>query len=128
MTNTSESALRSYVAALLAWLVPGAGHFYLGKRARAVSFFALVVMSLLIGCALDGKLYQIVPDQPLSRLATLACMGMGAPYFVVRYAIGYGGNPMSAGYDYGAAFILTAGLMNVLLILDAWDIAQGVKE
>ena len=35
---------------------------------------------------------------------------------------------MAAGYEYGTAFLLTAGLMNLLLVLDAWDIARGKKE
>ena len=70
------------VAVLLAWVIPGAGHLYLRKWPRALSFFCLVLVSFLIGCMLEGRLYTVVADQPLSRLATLACMGMGAPYFV----------------------------------------------
>jgi hypothetical protein len=29
--------------------------------------------------------------------------------------------------EYGTTFLLTAGLMNLLLILDAWDVARGRK-
>jgi hypothetical protein len=53
---------------------------------------------------------------------------MGVPYFVLRWGVGYEGNVMGAGYEYGTAFILTAGLMNWLLILDTFDIARGKKE
>ena len=132
--TTAQSAKREdapsnpYVAAVLAWVIPGAGHLYLGRRVRAFSFCALVLTSLVVGLALEGKLYVIVPDQPLSRLATLSCMGMGVPYWITRYAVGYEGNILGVGYEYGAAFILTAGLMNLLLILDSWDIARGLKE
>jgi hypothetical protein len=31
-------------------------------------------------------------------------------------------------YEYGSTFLLTAGLMNLLLILDAFDIASGRKD
>jgi hypothetical protein len=31
-------------------------------------------------------------------------------------------------YEYGCAYLLTAGLMNLLLMLDAWDIAVGRKS
>ena len=55
-------------------------------------------------------------------------MGMGTPYFVLRYGLHYQGNVMGAGYEYGTAFLLTAGLMNLLLVLDAWDIVRGKKE
>jgi len=35
---------------------------------------------------------------------------------------------VGAGFEYGTAFLLTAGLMNLLLVMDAWDIARGRKE
>ncbi len=65
--------------------------------------------------------------QPLSILATLGAMGMGAPYFLLRWGLGYSGSPEAAGFEYGAVFLLSAGLMNLLLVLDVWDIASGRK-
>ncbi len=115
-------------AGVLAWLVPGAGHMYLGRWGRGILFLVLVLTSLGVGLALHGKLWRVAPGQPLSLLGTLACMGLGVPYFVLRFLMDYQGDLVAQGYEYGAAFILTGGLMNVLLILDAWDIARGVKE
>jgi hypothetical protein len=120
------SPAMAYLAVALAWLIPGAGHAFLGRRARGVAFLVIVVASLALGCALQGELYRSVA-QPLETLATLACAGMGVPYFLL-FGLGYTGNIDSAGYEYGKAFLLTAGLMNILLILDAWDIARGDKE
>jgi hypothetical protein len=116
------------VAMLSAWLVPGLGHIYLKRPLRGFAFFLLVVASVLIGCRLEGNLYQAVPGQPLTLLATFASMGMGFLYFLLRYALHYQGNIMGAGYEYGTAFLLTGGLMNLLLVLDAWDIVRGKKE
>jgi hypothetical protein len=116
------------LAAVLAWLVPGAGHLFLKRGGRALLFFVLVLVSLSIGCKLQGNLYTPVAGQPLTLLATWGCMGLGAPYFGLRYLLDYHGEINAAGYEYGTAFILTAGLMNLLLVLDAWDIAQGKKE
>ncbi len=116
------------VAVLSAWLVPGLGHFYLKRPLRGLAFFALVVASALIGCKLEGNLYWVVAGQPLTILATFASMGMGFLYFLLRYALHYQGNIMGAGYEYGTAFLLTAGLMNLLLVLDVWDIVRGKKE
>lgn len=116
------------VAVLSAWLVPGLGHIYLKRRLRGLAFFVLVIVSMLVGCSLEGNLYRVVPGQPLTILATLGSMGMGFPYFVLRYALHYQGNIMGAGYEYGTAFLLTAGLLNLLLVLDAWDIVRGKKE
>ena len=117
-----------WVTAVVAWLVPGAGHWYLGRRGRALAFLALVAASLALGLALHGNLYRPLPGQPLTYLATLGCMGMGLPYFLLRYLAGYSGEVIAPGYEYGTAFILTAGLMNLLLVLDAWDIALGKKD
>lgn len=116
------------LAATAAWLVPGAGHFYLGRRMRSFLFLTLVLTSLFVGLGLEGKLWQIVPGQPLSLLGTLGCAGLGVPYLVLRFMLGYEGNLIAPGYEYGAAFIVTGGLMNLLLVLDAWDIARGIKE
>ena len=116
------------VAVLSAWLIPGLGHFYLRRRLRGIAFLVLVLVSILVGCWLEGNLYQVVPGQPLTILATLASMGMGFPYFLLRYALHYQGNIMGPGYEYGTAFLLTGGLMNLLLVLDAWDIVRGKKE
>ncbi len=55
-------------------------------------------------------------------------MGMGVPYFLLRLVFGYHGDLLSATYEYGSAFLLTAGLMNLLVVLDAWDIAHGRKS
>lgn len=119
---------KAAVAVLSAWLVPGMGHVYLKRRLRGLAFFLLVMASLLIGCRLEGNLYQVVPGQPLTILATLGSMGVGFPYFLLRYGLHYEGDVRGAGYEYGTAFLLTAGLMNLLLVLDAWDIVRGKKE
>jgi hypothetical protein len=116
------------VAVLSAWLVPGLGHIYLKRYARGLTFFVLVITSLILGCKLEGNLYIVTPGQPLTILATLGSMGVGFPYFLLRYGLHYQGNVMGAGYEYGTAFLLTAGLMNLLLVLDAWDIVRGKKE
>jgi hypothetical protein len=113
---------------LAAWLVPGGGHFVLGRRGRAVAFLLIVLAALGIGLMLDGNLYRIVPNRPLTVLATLACMGLGTPYFLLRFGLNYEGEIIAPGFEYGTAFILTAGLMNLLLILDALDIASGRKS
>ena len=115
-------------AALLAVIFPGLGHLYLGRRARAVVFCAVVLAAVAIGASLQGNLYVPVKDHPLTYLATLGCMGMGIPYFVLLYPMHYMGDLTAPGFDYGTAFLLSAGLMNLLLMLDAWDIGSGRKE
>lgn len=119
---------KTFAACAAAWLVPGAGHLILGKVPRAVIFCVLVLVCALVGVQLEGKLFVPQENAPLSRLGTLGSMGMGIPYFVLRYAMDYGGNLKSASYEYGSAFLLTAGLMNLMVVLDAWDIGRGAKD
>ncbi len=132
MAGKSDPALAAktgnpYLAALVAWLLPGAGHFYLRRRPRALAFMGLVLAALAIGVQLDGRLPWVFSGSPLNVLATLGCLGSGLPYLCLRFIFGYEGSVDAAGYEYGSAFILTAGLMNLLLILDSWDIAYGHK-
>lgn len=117
-----------FLAMILAWLVPGLGHIYVRRTGRGLVFLLLVLVCLWVGCELQGNLYRPLPGQPLTVLATGGAMGMGLPYFLLRYGADYAGDIVGAGYEYGTAFLLTAGLMNWLLVLDAWDISRGKKE
>jgi drug/metabolite transporter (DMT)-like permease len=119
---------RGILAVVLALVFPGLGHLYLGRRARSVLFAVLVLFAVFVGTRLDGNLYTPSPGHPLSYLATLGSMGMGIPYFLLLYTWHYVGDVTAAGFDYGTAFLLSAGLMNLLLALDAWDIATGRKD
>ena len=119
---------RAWLAAVAAWLVPGAGHLVLGRWGRAIVFASVIAVALTTGFLLEGKLPLVLSGSPLAILATLGAMGSGIPYFLLRVGLDFGGSPASAGYEYGGAFLLTAGLMNILLVLDAWDIGRGVKE
>jgi hypothetical protein len=118
---------RTITSMVLAFLFPGAGHLFLGKRARAAVFAVVVMAMFLIGLWLDGKIYVAEPGKPLTLLAMLASIGTGIPYFVAR-AMGPLGEITSITYEYGTAFTLTAGLMNLLLVLDAFDIAEERKS
>lgn len=109
---------------VLAWLVPGLGHVLLGRRARGLAFAGLILGSLVFGASLDGRMPWIFSGSPLFILMTFGAMGSGAAYFLLRFA-GWTGDPTAWGYDYGGAFILTAGLMNLLLLLDVYDICWG---
>ena len=123
-----DTAANPYLVVVAGWLVPGLGHVLLGRRLRGLTFFALIVATLVIGVALDGNLPFALSGQPLAILATLGAMGVGTPYALLQWVLGYAGSVEAAGYEYGTAFILTAGLMNLLLVLDGWDVARGAKS
>lgn len=119
---------RAIAAMVLAFLVPGAGHYFLGRRRRAAVFFAIVVGMFGVGIAIDGSMYVLsnAQGQSLSALASLGTMGVGPLYFLGR-AFGPEGSIRTEMFEYGRTFTLTAGLMNLLLVLDCWDIAMRGK-
>jgi hypothetical protein len=81
----------------------------------------------VFGLWLQGRLFPIQISQPLVALAALADMGIGVPFFVARQAGAGAGRVIAWTYEYGNAFLIVAGLMNMLVVLDAFDVAQGRK-
>lgn len=115
------------VLLLLAWLVPGLGHLLLGRRRRAAVFAAVILIAFVVGIALRGELILPKSGDPLSYLAFVAVLGNGV-LFVAAKLLGFGsGVVTSASYEFGNTFLLTAGMMNLLLLLDVHDIVTGKK-
>jgi hypothetical protein len=110
-----------------AWAVPGAGHLWLGRRQKGVIFLVALPLMFAIGLTLHGRLFPLVPSQPLVALAALADVGVGLTYVLAR-AAGYGAGTVTAvTYEHGNTFLIVAGLLNLLVVLDAYDIALGRK-
>lgn len=112
----------------VAWLVPGLGHLLLGRRLRAAVFAGVIAVAFAVGIVLRGELMLPRPGDPLSVLAAVASLGNGCFFFLAK-ALGLGdGMVTAAGYEFGNTFLLTAGMMNLLLVLDVHDIAVGHKD
>ncbi len=54
--NETVSPVTGVVAAALAWLVPGAGHLYLGRGHRAIIIFLVITLTFWAGVAMGGVL------------------------------------------------------------------------
>lgn len=120
---------RAVTAAALAWVFPGLGHAYLGRRRTALLYALIVAVMFLAGLSFEGRLYSIEPGQPLTILASFAVYGAGTLNLAARLlSDNPGGTVLAVTYEYGCAYLLTAGLMNLLLMLDAWDIGLGRKQ
>ncbi|HEX6159847.1 MAG TPA: DUF6677 family protein [Thermoanaerobaculia bacterium] len=120
---------RPLIAMILAYLVPGAGHVFLGRRGRGAAFFAIIVALFVLGLSIDGSIYTWGDSQGqiLKLLATLGSLGSGLVYFIAKMTGPYG-KVISSTFEYGTMFTLSAGLMNLLLVVDCYDIAHGRKE
>lgn len=107
--------------------MPGAGHLWLGRRFKGVSFLIAIPLMFAIGLAIKGQLFSFTFSDLLVGLAALAHLGIGVPYFIAS-ALGYGaGDVRAVGYEYGNAFLVVSGLLNLLVVVDAYDIALGRK-
>jgi hypothetical protein len=107
-------------------LVPGLGHLWLGRR-KGLIFLVVLPAMFALGLSLEGRIFPVEFSQPLVALAALANMGIGVPYILAR-AMSYGsGNVIAVTYEYGNTFLIVAGLMNMLVVIDAFDIAMGRK-
>ncbi len=122
-TETSPAIL----VCTLAWLVPGAGHMWLGRRQKGTVFLLALPLMFLVGLWAEGQVFTFELSQPLVALAALADLGIGLMYVVVR-VLGMGdGRVVAVTYEYGNAFLVVAGLLNMLVVADAYDIALGRK-
>jgi hypothetical protein len=130
VTETAATPTRPpLLPMVLAWLFPGLGHFSLGRRRSGIAFAVIVTLTFLAGLSLQGRLYTVESGQPLTILATFAVFGAGLLNIAARLlSENPGGMILASTYEYGCAFLLTAGLMNLLLVLDVFDIATGRKQ
>jgi hypothetical protein len=142
------SPARLALAIVSAWLVPGLGHLLLGRVGRGLLFAAIVLGSFALGMAHEGRVALCDDRQPfLSALQVVANAGVGPADLFARIRV-YGApayalpkDHSDPAYDdrvrilrartrsklsiYGTAYLWTAGLMNLLLLFDVWDIGRA---
>jgi hypothetical protein len=136
MTTKSTAAERTRAAAepgtlvllcLAAWVIPGAGHLWMGRRQKGIVFMAAIPVMFLVGLLLHGRIFPFELSEPLVGLAAVANLGAGAPWLLARLLEAGAGTVTAASYEYGNCFLIVAGLLNFLVILDAFDIGMGRK-
>ena len=116
-----------YLPLIAGWLIPGAGHFLLGKWKRGALLAFSIVCMFALGLAMQGKIYSSAQDV-LDMLGLLGDLGSGLLYFIGRI-LGLGTAPIQVTTaDYGTKFIVVAGLLNVMAAVDAHNLRTGRKE
>ena len=112
---------------LAAWAVPGAGHLWLGRRQKGLVFLLAIPTMFVIGLMLNGRIFPFELSEPLVALAAVADVGVGLGWIIARLRDAGAGTVTSVTYEYGNIFLIVAGLLNFLVILDAFDIGMGRK-
>jgi hypothetical protein len=119
-------------AVLVAWLIPGGGHFLLKRRERGVALAVCVVAMFLLGLMMRGAMFHPEGGDLLTTVifygGFIGDLLAGVLYFLTVW-LGYN-QPDMAGHvhDYGTKFLVAAGLLNLLAMVDAFEIATGKKD
>jgi hypothetical protein len=116
-----------YLPLIAGWLVPGAGHFLLRKWGRGALLSVSILGMFMIGLAMQGKLYS-GGSNILDILCFAGDLCNGLLYIVSR-ALGLGAEQVQVTTaDWGARFIVVAGLLNVIAAVDAHNLRTGRKS
>lgn len=119
-------------AVALAWLIPGGGHFLLKRTGRAALLLAAITSMFVCGLMMRGAMFQPASGDLLTTLINTGgfvgdlCSGI---LYLMSVWLGYN-QPDTAGavHDYGTKFLVVAGLLNILAMVDAFEIATGRKD
>jgi len=121
---------------LFQWLVPGAGYWMIHKKGRAAAFFGVWLVFLVLGVlqmevgavnGVKGGVFVPTPGAWLPTLGALATAGIGPIYGALAWAFGgAGAEPVrTLTQEYGATYVMVAGLLNWLCCFDLWDRITG---
>lgn len=123
----------AWLVAISAWFIPGSGHLILRKWGRAALMGGVVWLCFFLGMAMGGHMFDLSTGQGssvwLQVPPMIANLGSGALYIISwLLGTGFADDPQQAAratYEYGNTFLLIAGLLNYLTMIDAFDIAAG---
>ena len=128
---------KAWLMGTAGWVFPGAGHLLQGYWVRALLLGGTIWICFISGLKMGGHLFKYSGgEQGLSALLQIppmiANLGTGLLYLVCwMLGVGFSDDPLQAAratYEYGNTFLLIAGLLNYLAMLDAFDISAGRKS
>ncbi len=136
MTSQNISpVIRLPLAGILAWLVPGLGHIFLGDRARGLTCLVTVTVTFWSGVAIGGVRSTVDPQQrKLWFMAQLCTGGNTLGAYALHQSLKAGNAKADAAKsighwssaDVGVHYTGVAGLLNLLVIFDAIARADAV--
>jgi hypothetical protein len=122
------SPMLGIVAAVAGWLVPGLGHLILRRWSKAAVYFLCIGALAYAGLAMRGGVFSLGAEDLFDRLGFFADLGAGAFYFLAHQIQSAGPDVAHATGDYGTRLFAAAGMLNLLTVLEAFDIGQRGQE
>jgi hypothetical protein len=112
-----------FFAVIATWIVPGLGHWLLGRRAKGVLFFAVLTFTFLFGMALGGLRNVRVDDDFFLYFIGEACYA-GLAFPALWLTSGLELIESQPRLDAGLLFSTVAGIMNVCVMIDVFETAR----
>lgn len=154
---TEWTGVDAGLAVVLAWLIPGAGHLYLGRRRKAVVLFVLILGMFMAGQAMAQFKCVFYRSTPMlkSKLWFIGQAGVGLPTAVFTLTndaraetdvytsrVNKDGETervridgearlrfeMRPGFEIGTLWTTLAGLLNLLAAVNVYDIYYRRKH
>ena len=121
----SANVMMGAVAAIAGWIVPGLGHLILRRWSKAIVYFLCVGGLACAGLVMRGGVFAPGAEDLFDRLGFFADVGTGGFYFLAHMIQSAGSDVAHATGDYGTRMFATAGMINLLTVLEAYEIGHG---
>lgn len=113
------------VAAVTGWIVPGLGHLLLRRWTKAAIYFICIGAMACVGLGMRGGVFGAGAEDLFDRLGFFADLGSGIFYFLAHQLQPAGPDVAHATGDYGTRLFAAASMLNLLTVLEAYDIGRG---
>ena len=123
--DSTGTLVMGIAAAVAGWIVPGLGHLLLRRWSKAAVYFLCVGGLACAGLAMRGGVFASGAEDMFDRLGFLADIGTGGFYFLAHMIQTAGPDVAHATGDYGTRMFATAGMLNLLTVLEAYEIGRG---
>ncbi len=117
----------AWAIGIAGWLLPGLGHALQRMWGRAVVVFLAVGLLVVAGASMRGTVFSSNGGDAFDTLGYVADLGTGSFYLAARALERDGADVSHADGDYGTRFLATAGVLNLLAALHAYEAARGRK-
>ncbi len=116
----------------VAWMIPGGGHLMLKQRGRAILLALSITLMFLTGLLMRGAMFHMEGGDLLTTVINyggfVSNLATGSLYLLTTI-LGYSQLDVAGHvHDYGTKFLVTAGLLNILAMVDVYEIAVGKKD
>jgi hypothetical protein len=118
---------RAVIFGAAGWLLPGLGHALQLMWGRALIVFLAVGLLAGAGTSMKGNVFTRDGNDAFDKLGFIADLGTGSFYLLARVLEKDGADVSHADGDYGTRLLATAGVLNMLAALHAYEAARGRK-